>query len=1030
MRKQRNLIFLLTLLCCTQIAFTQSVEKRIDDRNGMPAFLKFKNEQNYRLSQVNDIFEIHLNLKQNESFVLQKDELDRIGIQHQKFQQYYKGIKVEYGTYTLHAKNGRVAMMTGEFKKIDELDINPVLTENAALQQALEYVGADSYMWQSLDNEAWLKNEQNNNAASFYPEGEIIIIENYNNRNDRKNYRKPVLAYKFDIYAEQPKSRDYIYVDANTGEIVHTNPIIKHLEATGTVTTKYSGTKTVTTDSYDGSFRLRDYSRGGGVFTYDMNEGTNYNNAVDFTDNDNNWTAAEWDNAAQDDAAFDAHYGAQATYDYFLSKFNRNSYNDAGATIRSYVHYDANYDNAFWDGQRMTYGDGSTYFTPLTSMDVAAHEIGHAICTYTANLVYSYESGALNEGFSDIWGACVERYAEPNKSTWLIGEDIALQSNALRSMSNPKSEGQPDTYQGTNWYTGSGDNGGVHYNSGVLNHWFYILSEGKTGSNDLGYAYAINGIGIDAAAEIAYRAESVYLSSNSQYSDARSYTIQAAEDLFGACSDEVIATIDAWYAVGVGGPNNCDGSNPVFYCSSQGNDFSYEWIANVTVGDFTKDSGASGYSNFTTDEIALEAGANVNVSITPGFSGSVYNEYYKIWIDYNNDGDFTDQGEEVFSAGPSIETVSGTLTVDASASEITRMRVVMRYSTSPASPCGSFDYGEVEDYTVVFIGLSDTCQDGILNGDETDIDCGGSCEDCPTCDDGILNGDETDIDCGGSCEDCQPEECSYLVISSSDFEADWGIWNDGGSDCRRSNKDAIYANSGSRCIRLRDNTSTSTTTTNNLDLSAYEELTVAFSYITRSMDNANEDFWLQISTDGGLSFTTVEEWNRGDEFENDIRLDDAVVIQGPFSATTQLRFRADASGNSDWVYLDDIVISGCMQSGNNITLPANEITQFINDDVIELKDKDQPELEDIISQVNLFPNPVHEQLNFSLTVLQDIQTELYIIDINGRIIQRNTLNMLKGTEQIQLNVSELQDGFYFIQIVSDSGSISRKFIKQ
>ena len=122
--------------------------------------------------------------------------------------------------------------------------------------------------------------------------------------------------------------------------------------------------------------------------------------------------------------------------------------------------------------------------------------------------------------------------------------------------------------------------------------------------------------------------------------------------------------------------------------------------------------------------------------------------------------------------------------------------------------------------------------------------------------------------------------------------------------------DAAYANSGSYCIRLRDNTSTSVMTTDNLDLSTYSQIEVQFSYYCRSMDNSNEDFWLQISTDGGNSFITVEEWNRDDEFLNDERHNETVVISGiSLSSNTQLRLRCDASGNKDWVYIDDVIIT-------------------------------------------------------------------------------------------------------------------------
>ena len=326
--------------------------------------------------------------------------------------------------------------------------------------------------------------------------------------------------------------------------------------------TRYSGLRSIQTQLSGASYILNDVTRGLGMQTYNCNKGTNYNTATNFTDVNNDWTAAEFANANKDNAALDAHWGAEQTYDYWSTIHNRNSYNNAGAKIFSFVHYSNAYDNAFWDGSRMTYGDGSgTYFDALTSLDVAAHEIGHAVCSNTANLAYQKESGAMNEGFSDIWGACVENFAAPAKSPWLIGEDIERRSGyaALRSMSNPKSLGQPDTYGGTNWRTiecGTPTQGndycGVHTNSGVLNHWFYILSIGKSGTNDKGSSYNVTGISITKAAKIAYRLESVYLSANSTFADARTKGIQSAVDLYGTGSAEVIATTNAWYAVGVG----------------------------------------------------------------------------------------------------------------------------------------------------------------------------------------------------------------------------------------------------------------------------------------------------------------------------------------------------------------------------------------------------------------------------------------------------------------------------------------------
>ena len=387
------------------------------------------------------------------------------------------------------------------------------------------------------------------------------------------------LAYKYDIYSTQPVSRQEVYVDAHTGELLFSNQIIKQLSTEktkktfqpknefedkinltlGTAATRYSGTRTIETtfDDENSNYILRDQTRGLGIFTFNCQNSNSFQN-IDFTDNDNNWTDAEYNNAAKDNGALDAHWGAERTYDFWSEVFGRNSYDDNGGIIRSYVHFGTNYNNAGWNGFAMSYGDGSS-FDILTSIDVCGHEIGHAVCTYTANLVYQNESGAMNEGFSDIWGACIEHYGRTGNlsnpisdNVWLIGEDLT--TSGLRSMQNPNSNGDPDTYLGTYWYNGSADNGGVHTNSGVLNHWFYILTIGETGTNNAPSpdSYSVTGIGMEKASEIAYLAERDYLTPNATYEEARTATIAVANHLYCANSPEAITVTNAWFAVNVG----------------------------------------------------------------------------------------------------------------------------------------------------------------------------------------------------------------------------------------------------------------------------------------------------------------------------------------------------------------------------------------------------------------------------------------------------------------------------------------------
>ncbi|QIX60235.1 hypothetical protein HER32_03125 [Hymenobacter sp. BT18] len=498
-----------------------------------------------------------------------RQETDALGQRHEVFQQYYQGVKVEHGRYTIHYRQGRPELLTGEVKH-PTLSTTPALGAAAARQRAEAAVGATRYMWQDAQAEQQLRALTGNPRATYLPAGELVLVEDFR----RPVAARPlVLAWKFDIYAQQPLSRADVYVDARTGEIVLTNATIKH--ATGPAATRFSGTRTITTEQLSGPtrYRLAQPTRtrngvsGNGIHTYNS-AGTNTFATTDFIDTDNNWTAAEYNNAAKDNAALDAHWGAEVTFDYWADVHGRNSYDNAGARLISFVHYDSSpgdgvgMSNAFWNGSVMAYGDGSS-LRPFTVLDVCGHEIAHAVCQATANLVYQNESGALNEGFSDIWGACIERYAAarygplPGKSTWLVGEELNG-GGGLRSMSDPNAGSSPDTYGGTFWVTGTYDGGGVHYNSGVLNHWFYLLNEGGSGTNDVGFAYNVTGISpsgspatLNDAARIAFRAESLYLTANATFAQARIATIQAAVDLFGAGSQQVVQVGNAWDAVGV-----------------------------------------------------------------------------------------------------------------------------------------------------------------------------------------------------------------------------------------------------------------------------------------------------------------------------------------------------------------------------------------------------------------------------------------------------------------------------------------------
>ncbi len=620
------------ILCAVLISLNVAAQQPVNNiiaskktNDGRYNFLKFKTGgQAQNVSKQPEEIKKLLGLGLRHSFAADETvnnnaafKRDVYGADHTRYNQYFNGVKVEYGVITLHSKNGALTILTGDYFNIAEnFSTTPILSEKTALNKAISFIGAKKYSWQD--------SSISNKTLKSIPKGELVICRNYNDQSKTTNTSSQMeLAYKFAVYATEPLRYDYIYVSAQTGNVIHVNPIIKHVS--GTAATRYSGSKTIsTTQIAGGNYILRDTTGNYNIATYNLNRSSNYSSAGNFTDNDNNWTADEYNNSNFDNAALDAHWGAMMTLDYWRTVHNRSSFDNKGARINNYVHYGNLYPNAFWDGYEMTYGDGdgSTLF-PFTSVDICGHEIGHAVCQYTANLVYSYESGAINEGFSDIWGACIKRYADPSKNTWLEGDEISSTANPFRSMSNPKSEGQPDTYRGVNWYTGNGDNGGVHYNSGVMNHWFYMLSEGKTGTNDNGKSYNVTGIGITKAAQIAYCAENIYLYPNAVYADARISTIQAAEDLFGAGSNEASQTTAAWNAVGV---NDVLAVPDSVTAAIVNNNVTVNWRFNTfqNVTGFAIQRAINGTNLFAT---IATVGAGVRSFIDTAYINNAFNQY-------------------------------------------------------------------------------------------------------------------------------------------------------------------------------------------------------------------------------------------------------------------------------------------------------------------------------------------------------------------------------------------------------------------
>lgn len=720
------------------------------ERNQGSLYIKFTAQSTITAGDVFTRMRNVFGISQNDSIGFVKNSKDNIGYTHYQYQQFYKGIEVMGGQFLLHEKNSKLTSANGHFYPGINLPSSATITPQSAIDFAKKFMGAKKYMWEVPEEEQFLKKEKKDINATYYPKP-VLIIAAKNGIYTNENFR---LCYKLTIAASEPYQIYDYFIDANTGELVNkitrindgcfnsikkkahqsekektknreliSNPIFQDVDQelvsslnnnlnntlsptsdiNATANTLYSGAKTITTDSYNGSYRLRESGRP--IQTFNMKNGTIYPNAVDFTNNTTSWNSPEivldsvrilsvnnnwedllgeqisnggapdiyinikdannniiWTNSssylentfppltiytnkisltpgtyiveifdydatssddilgsfsfntnagiatgsasgtsvniyksARNNPALDVHWAMEKVYDFYLNQLGRNSFDNLGGIIKNYVHNDIAWNNANWNGTAMSYGDGDNeILLPLVSIDVAGHEFTHAVVDYNGSggLNYQNESGALNESFADIFGTAIEFYGS-NNPNWTVGENVVLLSPYyMRSMSNPNSAPiafgqQPDTYESVNGYwhniSDPSDHGGVHTNSGVQNYWFYLLSQGGAGVNDLGNSFSVSGIGITNATKIAYYNLTHFLTQNSTYYDSYIGSLQAAEALFGNPSTQYTAVQNAWYAVGIG-------NNPTTYCSG---------VTELTAasGSFSDGSGSANYNN-------------------------------------------------------------------------------------------------------------------------------------------------------------------------------------------------------------------------------------------------------------------------------------------------------------------------------------------------------------------------------------------------------------------------------------------------
>jgi Zn-dependent metalloprotease len=424
---------------------------------------------------------------------------DRLGMVHMRFQQYLNGLPVVGAEVILHAdrESGEVTVLNGRFLP-DEVGL-PVAAEvnpDVAMESAAVQAGI--------------------------PQGDLLSdpVLTYVVNDNGKAY----LAWAgwVSYVAEDGPHMDRLFADAVTGDLVAQHGYYK---------------RALYRKIYNGNHTNPDYPTLPGTLMFQ--EG----------------------GSSTDSAAMDCYTNFGYTYNFYKNQFNRDSFDNSGAQLIGTVHVGTNWVNAYWNGTQMVFGDGdgstATYLSK--ALDVVAHELTHAVTEHTANLTYSNESGALNEGMSDIFGASVEAYRDggANSNTWKIGEECwtpGTSGDALRYMNNPTQDGQSYDYYPER-YTGSSDYGGVHLNNGIANLAFYLLCQGGTHPRGK-TTTVVTGIGITKADQIFYRALTTYMTSSTNFQGARNATAQAAADLYGGTSStEYTQVQNCWTAVGVpGGP--------------------------------------------------------------------------------------------------------------------------------------------------------------------------------------------------------------------------------------------------------------------------------------------------------------------------------------------------------------------------------------------------------------------------------------------------------------------------------------------
>ena len=459
-----------------------------------------------------------MGLASSADMVLEKTMVGANGYTHYKYQQFHGGIPIFGNHYILHEKDGRVVVTNGRHTPHIDVSLDPGISAEKAL------------LWAKYDM-----------AAKAFPSADPVPTLCLIDPAFPKVSKNVQLAYRIDLESSQPYDKRRYFVDAHSGEVIQHFPLIMEEGVPSTAQTKYYGIQNIITDSIGpNEFILHDPTRGEGIFVTSSDDGSS------FTNDNSHWDLTNED---QDEVALDAHYCTQQYYDMMLEKFGWLGVDGVGGALRVQVHVGNGLINAFWNGTSTFYGDGNCLYGPLTTLGVVGHEFAHGMINHTSDLIYSGESGAINESFADMFGKALEMDSDPDNFSWEMGHTFHLTPEAepFRVMDDPNTANDPAYYKGNFWR----DGGGVHTNSAIGNLWFSMLVEGKQDTNEVGIQFDVPAIGMDKAIEIAYTTNKNYLTESSDYHEFYLSSMQAAEELYGSGAMEIEAVEEAWKAVGL-----------------------------------------------------------------------------------------------------------------------------------------------------------------------------------------------------------------------------------------------------------------------------------------------------------------------------------------------------------------------------------------------------------------------------------------------------------------------------------------------